>query len=230
MRQGRFLHPPDSNRSEQQTPDSGFEREADLWTSVSEGTIFQAYKFSHFGKVGMVTPNVTVTAGHPRPKPIIGVMGPAENARTVDLDRAYHLGQRIGQQGWILLTGGRGIGVMEAASRGAKETGGLTIGILPGATSESVSTYVDIPICTDVGYGRNNINGLTSAVLIACGMGLGTTSEVALALKNQKPVILLGVDATSQMFFRQLCNVGLYVTREVEETIDLIKRLLKNAF
>ena len=178
--------------------------------------------------VNMVNPNGTVTGGSLGPKPIIGVMGPAENARTVDLDRAYHLGQRIGQQGWILLTGGRGAGVMEAASRGAKETGGLTIGILPGAKPDSVSSYVDISICTDVGDGRNNINGLTSAVLIACGMGLGTASEVALALKNQKPVILLGVDATSQMFFRQLCTVGLYITRDVEETIDLIKRLLKN--
>lgn len=158
--------------------------------------------------------------------PIIGVMGPGEQARTVDLDRAYHLGERIAQEQWILLTGGRGVGVMEAVNRGAKQKGGLTIGILPDSHPQAASSYVDVPICTGVGYGRNNINVLSSTVIVACGLCLGTASEVSLALKNQTPVILLGVDTTSQMFFRQFCSAGLYITREVEETIELIRRCL----
>ncbi|MFZ9738822.1 MAG: TIGR00725 family protein [Prochlorotrichaceae cyanobacterium] len=156
-------------------------------------------------------------------------MGPGEQARTVDLDRAYHLGKRIAQEQWVLLTGGRGAGVMEAVSRGAKQMGGLTIGILPDSHTKAASVYVDVPICTGMGYGRNNINVLSSTIVVACGMGLGTASEVALALKNQTPVILLGVDTTSQMFFRQFCTAGLYMTREVEETIELIRRFLSKA-
>lgn len=153
-------------------------------------------------------------------------MGPGEQARTVDLDRAYRLGKRIAQEQWILLTGGRGVGVMEAVNRGAKQLGGLTIGILPDPHPQGASAYVDVPICTGMGYGRNNINVLSSSIVVSCGMGLGTASEVALALKNQTPVILLGVDTTSQMFFRQFSSVGLYITREVEETIELIQRVL----
>jgi uncharacterized protein (TIGR00725 family) len=162
----------------------------------------------------------------PKPQPIIGVMGPGEQARTVDLDRAYHLGQRIAQEQWVLLTGGRGVGVMEAVNRGAKQSGGLTIGILPDSHPQAASAYVDVPICTGIGFSRNNVNVLSSSIVVACGMGLGTASEVALALKNETPVILLGVDTTSQMFFRQFCNVGLYITREVEETIVLMRRML----
>lgn len=65
-------------------------------------------------------------------KTVIGVMGPGDNATKEECDSAFELGKLIANKGWILLTGGRNVGVMEAASRGAKEAGGLTIGILPG--------------------------------------------------------------------------------------------------
>ena len=65
-------------------------------------------------------------------KIIIGVMGRGENATANDLQNAYILGQLIAKQGWVLLTGGRNVGVMDAVSKGAKSADGLTIGILPG--------------------------------------------------------------------------------------------------
>ncbi|CDN10792.1 MAG: LOG family protein [Richelia sp.] len=117
-------------------------------------------------------------------KTIIGVMGPGNQATAEDLHNAFALGKFIAQQGWILLTGGINAGVMDAASKGAKSSGGLTVGILPDKQTHGISEAVDIAIFTDMGNARNNIKVLSSHVIIACGMGAGTASEVALAIKN----------------------------------------------
>jgi len=66
---------------------------------------------------------------------IIGIMGPGEDALPADLILAKELGRLVAIKGWVLLTGGRGVGVMHEAATGAKEAGGLTIGILPFAES-----------------------------------------------------------------------------------------------
>lgn len=124
-------------------------------------------------------------------KILIGVMGPGETATADDISLAYTLGQAIAQQGWGLLTGGRAAGVMTAASQGAQTAGGLVVGILAGEDTAQMSEAVDIAICTGMGQGRNVINVLSSHVVIACGLGSGTLSEIALALKFHKPVILL---------------------------------------
>ena len=60
-----------------------------------------------------------------------------------------------------------------------------------------MSEAVDLPIVTDLGNARNNINVLSSNVVIACGMGLGTASEVALALKNHQPDNLIKAKRTN---------------------------------
>ncbi|MBW4603879.1 MAG: TIGR00725 family protein [Calothrix sp. FI2-JRJ7] len=156
-------------------------------------------------------------------KIIIGVMGPGENATPTDIENAYQLGKSIAEQGWVLLTGGRNVGVMEAASQGAKQNNGLTIGILPGNNSKGMSEAVDIAIFTDIHNARNNINVLSSDVVIACGMGLGTASEVALALKNKKPVILL-TDSESQAFFQKMAPV--YLADNVDTALSTIKNIV----
>ncbi|MEL6500189.1 MAG: cytochrome, partial [Cyanobacteria bacterium J06623_1] len=66
-------------------------------------------------------------------KIIIGVMGAGDRATSEDLKSAYLLGQAIAENNWVLLTGGRNVGVMDAASRGAKASDGLIVGILPGS-------------------------------------------------------------------------------------------------
>ncbi|MGF2037091.1 MAG: TIGR00725 family protein [Nostoc sp. CmiVER01] len=159
-------------------------------------------------------------------KIIVGVMGPGKNATVNDLQNAYTLGQLIAKQGWILLTGGRNVGVMDAVSKGAKSAEGLTIGILPSDNQDSISSSVDIAIFTDMGNARNNINVLTSDVVIACGMGAGTASEVALALKGNKQVILLTNDEESKIFFKKLSTENVYIVESVEQAIATAKTIL----
>lgn len=159
---------------------------------------------------------------------MIGVMGPGEQATEADCRVAYELGLQIAAAGWILLTGGRDRGVMAAASRGAKSADGLTVGILPTADLEGMSDAVDIPILTDMGHARNVINVLSSNVVIACGMGTGTASEIALALKTGKPVVLLNATEESQQFFKCLDPNRVWVAETVEAAISLIHQCLQD--
>lgn len=159
-------------------------------------------------------------------KLIVGLMGPGDKATAADLQNAYQLGELIAQQGWVLLTGGRNVGVMDAASQGAKAANGLTIGILPTDNSSAISKAVDIAIITDMGNARNNINVLSSDVVIACGMGAGTASEISLALKGSKKVILLNDNEESQSFFKKLSPPNVYIVNSSGEAIKTAKDIL----
>ena len=155
---------------------------------------------------------------------IVGVMGPAK-AKKKDLDNARILGELIARRGWVVLTGGRDVGVMDAACEGAKRVGGsLTIGVLPTA-KDKVSRHVDVPIITEMGSGRNNINVLTSQVVVACGLtGSGTVSEVALAVKAGKPVILVEASSADVAFFRKMGKRLVAAAASPEEAIALIMK------
>lgn len=161
-------------------------------------------------------------------KIVIGVMGPGSGASETDKKNAYQLGTLIAQEGWVLLTGGRNAGVMDAASRGAKAANGLTVGILPNASDRGLSEAVDIAIITGMGSARNNINVLSSDVVIACGMGAGTASEVALALKANKAVVLLTSDQQSQLFFKSLSDNNIFLATSPEAAIAFVKETLTN--
>jgi uncharacterized protein (TIGR00725 family) len=156
-------------------------------------------------------------------KPIVGVMGAGEGATQQDLRQALKLGELIARQGWILLSGGRDVGVMQEVNRGAKQVeGSLTIGILPQA-SAAVSEFVDVAIITDLGQARNNINVLSSHVVVACGAGgAGTASEIALAIKAKQPVILLGSDESSKTFFQRLSQDKIFIAETPEQVIQII--------
>src|SRR5215212_10272968 len=155
---------------------------------------------------------------------VVGVMGPAK-AKKKDLENARLLGEFIARRGWVVLPGGRDVGVMDAACEGAKRVGGsLTIGILPTA-KDKISRHVDVPIITEMGSGRNNINVLSSDVVVACGLsGSGTVSEVALAVKAGKPVILVDASAAEVAFFRRLGKRLVAAAASPEEAIALIMK------
>jgi uncharacterized protein (TIGR00725 family) len=124
---------------------------------------------------------------------IIGVMG-GGTASSDAVAAAYELGRLIARQGWILLNGGRRAGIMDASAKGAADQGGITVGILPDETDAQVSEHIQLPILTGMGSARNVINVLSSHVVVACPGGAGTISEIALALKYGKTVILLNFD------------------------------------
>jgi uncharacterized protein (TIGR00725 family) len=150
-------------------------------------------------------------------KPVIGVMGPAK-AGSRELADAKILGELIARQGWVVLTGGRASGVMDAASEGAKSVpGSLTIGILPDGKTQ-VSRFVDVAIVTDLGQARNNVNVMSSDVIVA--------SEVALALKAKKTVILLGADKAGVGLFTNLSPHLVHAAASPEEAVKLIGDLL----
>jgi uncharacterized protein (TIGR00725 family) len=117
---------------------------------------------------------------------------------------------------------------MDAAARGAKEVAGsLTIGILPDDAPPSPA--IDVAIRTGLGQARNNVNVLTSDVVVAAGLeGPGTLSEVALALKAARPVVLLGASPTARAFFGEFGGAQVYHADSPEAAVELVATLLAN--
>jgi hypothetical protein len=108
-----------------------------------------------------------------------------------DLLLAGSVGRLVAERGCTLVCGGLG-GGMAAACRGAKEAGGVTIGIIPGYDERAANPWVDHVICTGLGQARNALVVATGQAAIAVGGGWGTLSEIALALRIGRPVVLLG--------------------------------------
>lgn len=149
---------------------------------------------------------------------IIGVMGGSKCSKE-EYEAAYEVGKLIAEKGYILLCGG-GTGVMEAASKGAYEKGGITIGIMPGSGKEESppNPYIKIPIFTGMSDGRNSINVKSSDLIIAIGGGTGTLSEIALALKNNKKVILFKSLNVEQI----LNDKNLQILKDIKEIYNIL--------
>jgi hypothetical protein len=108
-------------------------------------------------------------------------------------EQARQVGKLAALRGWIVLTGGLA-GVMEAAAKGAREAGGLSLGILPGGDRKDANPFIDLAVVTHMHHARNSVIVHTADVIIAVGGEYGTLSEIALGLKMGKPVIGLGTD------------------------------------
>lgn len=106
---------------------------------------------------------------------------------------AYEIGRGLAQAGATLVSGGGG-GVMAAASRGARDAGGLVVGVLPGASAAESppNESVMVAVFTGTGQARNLAVVLSAKAVVAVGGGWGTLSEIALALKHGIPVVTLG--------------------------------------
>jgi len=123
------------------------------------------------------------------PMPLVGIIGEREASPENSL-RAYTVGHLLAEHGFAIICGGLG-GVMEAACRGACDAGGLTLGILPGVDAAEANPYVQIAIVTGLNEARNLLIVRSALALIAIGGEYGTLSEMAFALKMNKPVIAL---------------------------------------
>ncbi len=119
---------------------------------------------------------------------IIGVIGQGRDCSPELLKNAEQVGYLIAKQNAILICGGLG-GVMEAACRGAKKGGGVTIGVLPTNHKIDANEFVDIPIVTGFGEARNIIIVRSADAVIAVGGKYGTLSEIAFALAFGKPIV-----------------------------------------
>lgn len=117
----------------------------------------------------------------------IAVIGGSRPGRQA-LDTALEVGRLIARSGAVVVCGGLG-GVMEAASRGAREEGGLVVGILPGNFPVDANPWIDIPIVTGLGYTRNALVVMNADAIIAVDGEYGTLSEIAHGLIHGKKVV-----------------------------------------
>lgn len=120
----------------------------------------------------------------------ISVIGGSSIGSKVE-NMAEDVGKMIAELGCVLVCGGLG-GAMEAAAKGAKKAGGITIGILPGKEKEDANPYIDIALPTSIGYARNTIVACSADIIIALPGSYGTTSEICYGLVYGRPVIDLG--------------------------------------
>ena len=119
---------------------------------------------------------------------VIAVIGESVFSDPAHEALAEEVGRRLAAAGCALITGGLG-GVMEAAARGAREAGGVTVGVLPGADRAEADPHVDVPVATGMGQMRNLIIILSADAVIAIGGGYGTLAEIGHALRQGKPVV-----------------------------------------
>ncbi len=119
------------------------------------------------------------------------VVGNNENGSTPETNKlAYETGIEIAKSGSVLITGGLG-GVMQAASRGAKEAGGITVGIIPQNDPSFANEYCDIVIPSGIGLARDFLNALSADGIIIIGGGSGTLSETCAAYMHKKPMVAI---------------------------------------
>ncbi|HEV3128838.1 MAG TPA: TIGR00725 family protein [Solirubrobacteraceae bacterium] len=121
------------------------------------------------------------------PAAYVGVVGASE-ASPDAAAAAEAIGRGLAEAGALVVCGGLG-GVMAAACRGAQSAGGLTVGILPGATRQEANQWLSVAIPTGLGELRNGLIVRAVDVVIAVADGYGTLSEIALALKSGVPVV-----------------------------------------
>ena len=150
-------------------------------------------------------------------------MGPgAKHAQESDLTLAYEIGKLVASNQCVLLCGGM-TGVMEESARGAREAGGLTVGISPATDKSVLNQYIDIPIVTGMNSGRNFINILSSDVVIFIGMGsAGTLSELAYAIQQKKPIFVINASEKLRTFTQELSANSV---KFVDSIPDLEKQL-----
>ncbi len=101
---------------------------------------------------------------------------------------AEAVGRGLAEAGAVVVCGGL-TGVMEAACKGARAGGGLTVGILPGSDRADANPFVEVALPTGLGEARNALVVRAADALLAVAGEFGTLSEIALALSTGVPVV-----------------------------------------
>jgi uncharacterized protein (TIGR00725 family) len=132
--------------------------------------------------------------------PYVAVVGPGDADAEAERD-AEVAGRVLAEHGAVVVCGGLG-GAMAAACRGAREAGGLTVGLLPGTDRAAANAWVTVAIPTGLGELRNGLVVRAADAVLAVRGGFGTLSEIALALKLGRPVVGVGtwdIDSVASM-------------------------------
>ena len=166
-------------------------------------------------------------------KPLIAVCGSDEDDENLSdkaLKIAEEIGKEIAKRGAILICGGRG-GIMQSACKGAKEGGGITIGILPFSKGEA-NPYVDVAIESGLGHFRNYIIiSSADSVIAICGRW-GTLNEISTSIILGKPTILVKgtggvVDEIIENKILENIEGRYLIARDAKEALDLAFRFIR---
>lgn len=155
----------------------------------------------------------------------VAVIGGGEAGDGI-LALARDVGREIARAGCVLICGGLG-GVMEASARGAKEEDGTTLAILPGESKEEANPYMDLRVVTAMSHARNAIIARSAEFLIAVGGEMGTLSEIALALKEGKPVIVMECDSDIINALKEIRGENLYFASSPREAVKMGLKIIK---
>ena len=126
---------------------------------------------------------------------VIGSAGPEEYPKGIQnnpaYQTAYQIGKLLADKEITVLNGGKG-GIMEMASKGAAEKGGISVGFVSGNTRKTSNNYTTVEIVT------GSLNNIEESLLISSadgviviGGGAGTLQEIALAYRMNKPIVAL---------------------------------------
>ena len=157
-------------------------------------------------------------------------------------EEARETGRRFAQLGWAVVTGG-GPGVMEAANRGAKEGGGLSVGFNIQLPHEQRSNpYLDVSLTFRHFYARKTMFVKAAEGFVVFPGGFGTVDELFEALTLIQtgkvfhfPVVLVGKDYFGELLdwlTGELLADGmispedldlLYVTDDIDEAIARVR-------
>jgi len=121
--------------------------------------------------------------------PYVAIVGSGTAAGDL-YEKARTVGRLVAEKGAIVVCGGLS-GVMEAAARGATEAGGTAVGILPDEDRRRQNSYLTYSVATGMGQARNLAVVCSGDVVIAVGGEYGTLSEIGLARKVGRPVVVL---------------------------------------
>jgi len=132
---------------------------------------------------------------------------------------AHEVGSIIAKVGAILVCGGLE-GAMSAAAKGAKEAGGLTIGLLPGKDKADANVYIDIALPTTIGFARNAMVAASADIMIALPGSHGTSSEISYGMVYKRPIIDLG----------GWNREGMIKVKNVQEAEEKVRALIKELY
>lgn len=159
------------------------------------------------------------------------VIGNDANGCTLKHEKiAYDVGSEIAKSGSVLVNGGLG-GVMEAASHGAHDAQGLTVGIIPQDDASVANEYCDIVIPTGMGLTRDYLNALSADGVIIIGGGSGTLSEACASYMYKKPMVAIknlesSVEPYIDGYIDHRKNIKIVGVNTAQEAVSKIMELI----